>query len=245
MEPTKEFALKVLRNLGLDASEIPVCDEKRADLKATDGEVTYLIEVKEKLDNPDGARYETWKSGQTEIRVRVDSHSRTSSIANKLNEARQQLDSTPSLPDTFRVIWMHVHGTHVRSRARQALCTFYGLVHLIPHSGKQVPMHCFYFDYNTAFDMPTVHGLMLIENDEPLLCLNEFAHNESNFRHSSLVQEFSQHGAVYDPIERVKSGQAIALRSNVPRKDEAVVLEELHRETNDHYSVLRMNQYSY
>jgi hypothetical protein len=64
--------------------------------------------------------------------------------------------------------------------------------------------------------------------------LNEFSNSYANFRASNLVRKFGK--AKLDPIDLAKSSATIALRSNVSRKIQCEVLEEVEKQTGEKYT---------
>lgn len=126
MERSKRFAMGVLRHTGFQVEEIPEADAKRADLRVTDDNSTYLVEVKHKLDDPELVRDDAERMARGELVTRTTPIGRNNCIDGVIKVGRKQLDATPDEADAFRVIWLHLNGLDPDLQWKQALITFYG-----------------------------------------------------------------------------------------------------------------------
>jgi len=158
-----------------------------------------------------------------------------------LKRGKKQLDETPSEPEAFKLLWLFVGGANADMTIRRALFTFYGIATLSPLSKGGGGVNCVYFHSSTSYAMPGVNGLIVMENDSLQLCLNEFSPNYSSFQMSNLVRDMGD--AIYDPSRFESEPGTIVLRSNVPRKNEQDVLDELERTTGVRYVKTQLHRY--
>lgn len=238
MEAAKQQALELLTALQFSVEDIPESKARRADLRAADASSTYLIEVKQKLDDKDALEADSRGMASGSVARHFDPLSRNNRVDAILRDARDQLDETPKSNDDFRLLWFAANGVDCHVYWKRAFATFYGFVQLIslnPPSSRIVD--CFYFDYSAAWSMPTVDAMILVDHDKLQLCLNEFSPRLDAFRASGLCQRLSR--AVVDPKRLLTENSIIALHSDISRKNEDVVLDELFRQTGVRYKTLR------
>ncbi len=197
MEFGKQIAIDVLSGFGFQVEEIPVSDRPRADLRVTDDKGTYILEVKDKFEDAVEAREraECLSRGETFEQAReMEYNNRIKGI---LLKARDQLDETPKNAEAFQLIWFHATGSDSNFKYRQAFLTFYGHVYLTPmYPHRGASKECLYFDYNAAYDMPTIHALVLSERQPRggaviQVCLNEFAPARMSFELAGSIASFS------------------------------------------------------
>jgi len=243
MEAAKQQAYNLLTAIGCSVDEIPESDERRADLCAVDASSTYVVEVKQKLDDMEKLRIDALRMANGDVISHLEPlwhHNRVDAI---LKDGRDQLDHTPKADDDFRLIWFATDGIDRHVYWKRAFATFYGFVQLIvldPPADRIVD--CFYFHFSAAWSMPTVDAMVIVNRDDLQLCLNEFSTKLDGFRESELCKQLSD--AVVDPLRLLAENSIIALHSDVSRKNEDTVLDELFRQTGVRYTVLRPQQHS-
>jgi hypothetical protein len=243
MEHAKELACQYLDSLGLSVAEIPESVGKRADLRAIDDTAEYVIEVKQRLEDPVLREAHVQKMSVGEIVNTTESHSYSDRLDGILKHGSKQIDETPKDCNAFNLIWFHAEGRDSDLKIRRARNTFYGLVPLLPlRQAASETVDCFYFDFCTSIRMPTVHGLVLVDEAGLQLCVNEFGTGVERFRRSSLVQRL--HEGVLDPAVLEAQGDAIVFRSEISRKDERAVLVELERVTNQKFISIRLKRHA-
>jgi hypothetical protein len=243
MEHAKHIAITFFRGLGYSVTEIPETSTKRADLDVDDGETQYIVEIKEKLDTGSQIQCSVLSEDDLTINVGREPHLRSNRLDGVLKYGAGQLNETPSQDDAFNVLWLYSDGANSDMTIRRALYTFYGVATLIPLSPRGDGVNCVYFDYCTAFSMPSVSGLIVVEKDALQLCLNEFSRSYHKFKTSKLVHELG--GAVYDPANFEDAEGTIVLRSDLSRRNEQDVLDELERITETRYTRIQMNRYRF
>jgi hypothetical protein len=245
MDDAKQFAMCVLSAIRCRVAEIPESDAKRADLLATDDDSTYLIEVKQKLDDSALLRDDAQRMACGEVVFRSASTGHNNRISAILCHGRDQLDLTPGPPDAFRLIWLHVSGIDRDLHWKRAFATFYGRVQLWP---KEPPgdrlVECYYFDYSAARSIPSIDAMILSDHRGLQLCLNEFSQHIDRFCGTALCRRFAEGNAVVDPCMLAANGSILVCRAEIPRKDDEDVLNALREQTGVLYAVLRPVRHS-
>jgi len=209
MEDAKHLAIRFLGALGYQTEPIPESSEsgrKRADISATGDDDRYIVEVKRRLENPDRRADINARLAEGEFVSTEEPLGYCDRVDAILRSGLKQINETPKSPGTFNLLWFHADGMDADLKARRAMNTFYGLVHLVPNrldSPDANETQCFYFDHNTSFRLPTVHGLVTFDGRGILLCVNEFAESADKFRTSSLVSKLKN--AVIDPLRGRRS----------------------------------------
>lgn len=245
MERAKAIAMQwLIAKFGFEAFSIAIADEKRADIRARDGQYEYTIEVKEKIDTGHHSTFSKVQvSNGAVVSVRADPHKRLNRIENILLTGSKQIAETPDSDFTFNLIWMNLEGPNADIMGRQLLYSFYGVADLISRDLSEEGKNCVYFDHNAAIKMTNIHGLILCENGNLLLAMNEFADGLDKFRHSPFVQRFGN--AKIDPCDFEADKSKIVLRSSISRKNEQEVLEEVKRQTGTEYYRVVLSRYSF
>lgn len=243
MEFAKKDAYKILSAIGCLVSEIPEADERRADLRAVDRSSSYIIEVKHKLDDFELLRDHSERMANGEVVLRSEPLSRNNRIDAIFKSAQEQLEKTPRSADEFRLIWFYADGIDRNLHWKRAFATFYGFVQLValdPPSNNIAD--CFYFDFSAAWAMPGVDAMVLSDASQLQLCLNEFSNRIDDFTRTDFYRRLSS--GVVDPRNLCAKDSIIALRSDVSRKHEDIVLKALHNQTGVRYTPLRPIQHS-
>ena len=247
MEPGKDLATQVLSGLGFEVSEIDVGKNKRADLLVTDNTSVYLVEVKDKWEGESLAAQRRDALERGEIHEQVDPLFYQNCISRVFRRARTQLSETANLyPGSFRLIWLHADGIDADTKYRQAFATLYGLVHLTPlyPNGNLPERECFYFDHNSAYQMPDVEAVIISDRTQLQFCLNEFASRASEFRATALFQRLKSEDAIIDPVAMEAAGRIITCRIDMPRNDENATARALREQTGVLYKPIRLNRFS-
>ncbi len=245
MDDAEQRARQVLSAMGCRVEKIPESDEKRADLRATDNDSTYLIEVKQRLDDPQLFRGHAQRMARGEVVARRAPTAHNNATSKILKHGRAQLEATPGPSDAFRLIWLHAGGIDRDLRWKQAFSTFYGRVHLLAKDppGQNV-IQCYYFDYSAARSMRSLDGMVLSDDRGLQLCLNEFSSRIDRFCGTALYRRFAKDNSVVDPRKLAANGDILVCRSETPRKSDEDVLKALHEQTGVLYTVIRFSQHS-
>jgi hypothetical protein len=246
MERSEQIATQFFRQIGFAVEDIPESNEKRADIRAFDSIGNeYITEVKERLDNPEtiAAQSKTILGGDTEFVFRVSPTGRSNRLDGIFKSAGDQLAQTPpSGKNAYRLLWLRCDGIDSGLKAIRARNTFYGIVPVAPNTAENGCM-CFYFDFNSAYMLPHVNGLLILRDGGVILYVNEFSANVDGFRKSELVAKLGK--SVFDPVDIRANDGHIAFEGNMTRKDDLEVLAALEKQTGIKYHTCRMQRYSF
>jgi hypothetical protein len=237
-EIAKRVATNELSARGYRVDPIPEDKTKTADLLVTGRTSKYLIEAKDRRENPEvnERRQEHFAAGK--MFIDFDPVAYDTNICSTLRDAQEQLNETPNESGSFKLIWFHSPSLSPDHKYRRLFKTFYGHEWLIPpreHGNESV--HCLYFGFNLSYELRDVEALILTQNGEMQICLNEFAKRIDEFRNSELCQTYLQLGAVFDPKSAVENGEFIACTAEMSRKVPDAVLNALEAQTGIRYRV--------
>lgn len=237
-EIAKRIATHELTRHGFQVEPIPEHPRnKTADLLVTGRDSKYLVEAKDRDDDPrvNERRQEHFAAGK--MFINSDPMSYDNNVCTALRDAQLQLNQTDKEPGTFQLVWFHGTSIDAEHKFQRLFKTFYGHSWLCPFDGGD-SVHCLYFNFNLAHEMRDVQALILTFGNDIRVCLNEFAPRIDEFRNSELCQLYTQGGVVYDPVEMVASGEYIACTANISRKDPEAVLDALEVQTAIRYRKL-------
>lgn len=206
-DAAEDLVVGALTGSGFEVSRIPTNTDRRADLMASKGAESYVVEVRRKMD--DGSFERELREGGMPMDDRRIGHQ--SAIATAIRDKKHQLRATPSPEGAFRVIWLVATGRFQDTIARQVAATFYGAVDIpTPGEGElagtNIALPCYFFDHAVAFRMPEVAGIVAGEEGRGKLLLNPWAADAGRFCGSALVELFRP--GVVDPIAEELAGDA-------------------------------------
>ena len=248
MEHGKHVAVEMLSSIGLTITPIPEADSKRADLHGLDPRGgNYIIEAKDKDDvKLSPKQIERLKEGEAVSDAQRTNQNNT--ISGIFDDAAAQLEATPCSEPTFRLIWLFADGHDYQLICDRAFATFYGHVYLFDMASSDTEQNdltrCFYFDYNSAYRLTSVDGLILCDRTGMQLLANEFSKSFSDFKASYLYSKFADQSACTDPTMSEASGESISFRSSIPRGDDKRTISEIEKQTGTRYTPIRFTRYS-
>jgi hypothetical protein len=242
----KAIAIRELKRFGFHVDEVPVDRGQTADLLVSDKESKYLIEVKDKSESDSLATEmaESFKRG--ELHESSSPLAYNNRISGVLRKAQKQLDDTAKEAGTFQLIWFHATGIDADLKYRQAFATFYGQVYLRAPYGQTAPdFGCFYWDYSDSFKMPTIEALILTDKNQLQFCVNEYSIRNAEFRQTKLFRILAEVDGIIDPMEWQAKGLVIALRSEIPRRNDFEIGKALEKQTGILYSATRLDRHTF
>lgn len=247
MELSKSKAALWFRHIGFTVEEIEESDTPRADLKLNDGEQTYVVEVKEKVDTGAHSTTQTVDIPNDSVTFRVTKRGRLNRLDAILRNADKQIESTPRENESIGLVWMQFDGDTAAEYGTRLPYSFYGIADLVPRGHGGCSLNCLYFDYSTAFEVPNVCGVLICENDSLQLAINQFAQNSNYLRSSKLAKRLG--ASIYDPLELTKQQNVLlldSLDSPIPRKkeNEGRLLNAVLERTGKEYSRANLSRYS-
>lgn len=235
---------------GLEALNFKVCKITETEVKTPDFCVTidsetYLIEVKEKLDNPstkkemlsyleDGELFETSLSLES-----------TGSIEKILSIANGQIKEAINDESYFLITWIHCSGMHDKAIEEQIISTIYGSKYLWDNSEKGITARCYYFGHSRFFRYKNTLDAVIITNKDNMmqLCLNNYSPRYEKIKESKLAQVFIE--GLLDPFVLDAEGKGFLADTDIDRNDERKILDYLETKYNsDNLIVFPMDYHS-
>lgn len=241
---TKTIVSDFLMTRGYAVTEVERDSDKTPDLKATYSAETFLIEVKEKGDDPERLKCERDVLERGQIASHSESLGRRNTLSAIARKAASQLRNRLK-QNEFGVVWMCLEGQDLELLQERTLATFYGTQQILDIGGDdQTTYPCFYFENSEFFNHRYIlSGAVIQTGSEAFLCVNDLHPQSERFRASRLVHTFS--GAFYDPKALETAGQAYSVDSNVDRARSAEVLEYVRRKYGNRNLInLQFSQHS-
>lgn len=220
-------AVAALVAMGIEAHRIaPSSSEKRPDLCATDGYVTYAIEVKTRSDRelvPDSS----------DPRSIVLDESRlygANSLTKILTRASDQLSAAV---EGLRLVWYRASCDDWEFLLEQLKATLYGSVDVldaatIASTGVQA-RPCYFWSHAAFRKLPNVDGVVACFGPGGRLHPNPFSERVGRLQASTLYRAMEQMDAVTAIHKEEQLGLAYVLDGHLPDYEEATKLEDLRR----------------
>lgn len=217
---------------------------KRPDFLVRDAHSTYIVEVKEKLEDEDrlDATQEALKTeGEYSFSVKLEPDR---NIENVVKDGKKQMLQFDSETEHDHLIWLHCDGANYDLRWEQAECGLYGMEPLVGVGGDdKQSVYCLYFKNNLFFNLKSIAGVVLSKpvdaGFEISLKLNPFYARYESFAESTLRKSFGI--GVFDPQEKIDSGEMICVDSPMSRKDETEVIQYLNNKYDRNLMRMPMN----
>jgi hypothetical protein len=224
MNLSERKVFRLLTFLELQSEKLTSTEEKPvADFRSLDDDgAEYLFEVKTR------AVIETFRSDLIEKgeASREDYVGRTNVISGKIQHAKDQLSSSPSEKDPFRIIVFVSSEDEPDVEAEQFRSTIYGIVDLlIPGDlgiAKAIP--CLYFTFSDFFRYPEIDGAIILTSEWMQLCPNPFGLKQKEFEKSYLHRKYENVGAIINPEKTEQDGEAFIVDCDIDRRDKKKLL---------------------
>ncbi len=226
----ENFVKECLSTQGFLVKKIQETDEQTPDFFVQDKSNSYLIEVKNKID--DLEKKQEWESDLNRGLVVSESIElkRRNRISGIIKSAVNQLDSINTSVD-FKVIWFQLSGRNPEADLEIIKATIYGLAQIADlDTFKTKP--CFYFGLNDFYNFMSSLDAVVVSTDlKGILFLNDLSPKYDSFRKSMMVSCFQP--GVVDPAVEIENNRAMVVRdNNVNRKDKKAVLNHLRKKYN-------------
>ncbi|MCF8144245.1 MAG: hypothetical protein K9N21_10020 [Deltaproteobacteria bacterium] len=222
----RQAVIEILQDFGFTSSEIPEEPQKgrRADIRATKGNQSFLIEVKTKEDHPEFTAALN-RSNYLEIVPYEKQLHRSNTFGKIIREGVSQLEQTPDDAHSFKCIWFRAIESLFSDAFDFMKATLYGTRHLLvcDKSGRFSHANCFYFDHNEFFKYPSLDAVVLDNGRGAELSVNSFSRRLKEFRCSLLYQLFESGQALTDPHKLEQQNDVLVADTDVSRDKEAVV----------------------
>lgn len=222
----KQGVTRMLEQLGFAVQELPrLGDSRSADLLAVK-EQSYLIELKERLDDPTRLAKEEERLAQEGIADTSEPAGYKNRVSGIIVSGVDQLRAHQGVKRDFDLLWLHSSGRYPDVKMRQFRATLYGTTNIYDLDGDQYHRPCYYF-YNSEFfrHADVLDGAILSTMSAAQLCINDLSPRVDEFRESTLTRALAD--GVLDPrVEETQRAGYIA-DTDIDRKDSAAVLEFL------------------
>lgn len=244
---------RVLDSWGFSTEMIAVSTQtgvKTPDLAVEDETSKYLIEVKERDEDPaiSAERDQALKAGH--LYAQHLPLVRTNTNSGVIRDAVKQLQAHGSM-DTFRLIWLIGIGEHQNAKFHQFKAALYGTTNMFDlDTAHVVHMPCYFFRDSEFFRHRAVLNAAIISTQtEATLCLNPMSPRFEDFKATKLCRHFGT--SVCDPMAEVDRGQAYIVDAAIDRSDENAVIAYMrdkhnsprlmHIEIGEHSATLAYN----
>jgi hypothetical protein len=224
MNPSEDKVFKLLKFLELPSEKLTsTSEEPIADFKGIDNAGDeYLFEVKTRSVD-EYFQSELMEKGEAS---REDYVGRTNVISGKVQHAANQLSSTASKADAFRIIVYVPSEDEPEVEAEQFRATVYGIVDLLlpGDSGAAKAIPCFYFTFSDFYRYTDIVAAIILTSGWMQLCPNPFSHRHEDFEKSYLFRRYEKLGAIFLPSDVENEGRAFIADCDVDRRNKEAVL---------------------
>jgi len=219
---TEKIVRRWLVSLGLKVQQIEEDATKTPDLLVSDGTCKYLIEIKDKLPDPEIMRQRERVLHSGEIwneEAPLDYNKRVSEVIRK---GVTQLSSFDRELVDFRLLWLHARHRYEDMQLQQFQATQYGTIDLLDLAESST-RPCFFFTFSEFYRLRIERdGAFVAADDKNLLCLNIHSPRFEKLKNSQLCKLLR---GICDPIALEQTGDAYIAGCEVSRNDRAAVLE--------------------
>lgn len=217
-----------LQVLGLAAEKLPESDEKMPDLLAHDSSrLRYLVEVKEKLANPDeeANRRKALDSGG--VYSRSDPLARVNRLSGIVREAVDQLSSPAAPAADLRLLCFVASGRDPRVQMEQLFHTVYGAWTLLDLERGE-SRNCLYYTYSDFYRFSdTLDGVLGLEPEAATLWINTLSPRAAVLANSELATNMG--AGVYDPTAYEEKDLVYLADTDLDRRERGPVLLYVQR----------------
>ncbi len=245
----KKVVIGILKEIGLEAKRIRGQNNLRTpDIKAWDKKDKYIIELKNKSDDPEEVKKyrEALKPGK--IVGKTTPTGPRNRLYAIITDGVNQLTSYDSEHTTFHIIWIHTSGRDPSLLDNRFRATLFGTQYLFSTQKGTPTWTCFYFKESSFYSHRNeLDGAILTYlNQSQLcvqLCVNTLSPYYRKFSQSFLYRSLAK-GLCNPEIEILKQDKnAWIADCNYDRKEEGRILKYLREKHNlDHLDIMPMNQ---
>jgi len=222
---TREKVRNILLELGYLVEIIPEDNrEKRADLKITKENETFIIEVKSRIEN-EHILTEVHKKKSLEVTHQINPLSKSNALSKVAESAESQLNATPKQDNAFLGLWFSTDAmTGSPDADQQMKATLLGTRHVFT---KTETLPVYFAAPSDFYRYKNIHFTVIDKDGCGQIIINPFSNRYNDFKKSVLYIDFSKAQAILDPYEEEKSGNAFVVNGEVDRNDDQEILEFL------------------
>ena len=128
----EEYVLELIKAWGFSAEKIEENNkEKRPDFLVQDDLSAYVIELKEREDNPELIDEINRKTDAGDLHVRISPLTPSDTVAGIVGRAKKQLNSTGEIVADYKLIWLAAVGRDQEEKYENFFSTLYGSTNII------------------------------------------------------------------------------------------------------------------
>lgn len=243
----KPIAKKLLKQLGLDAHDIPRKDSKTPDFDVIGKNSRYTMELKIKGDDPEEIKQDSKALARGELVSKEIPTGPRNRLYAIIKEGVEQMEDYDSENKTFHVLWIHSTGHNVNLHNRRFYATLFGTQDFFSIR-KESLITCYYFNESAFYSYRTsLDAAILTYFDKTelcfKLCVNSLSPQLKKFQQSDLYKSLP-HG-FHDPDILQRSEGIMIADCDIDRKEANKIIEYLQAKYKlDHLQTIDMKQHS-
>lgn len=220
----EERATQFLSKIGLQVESVPTSTDSRCDLRVSDEQSVYLVEVKTRRGSMVGV--ERPEIGRIYTRS-LPAGRDPGETQRKLHEAAGQVRSTRKSPSEIAVLWVTIPDDGYRDpkQTTRVIDTFFGVEKIGPLAGPPRWRPCFFFGESVCFTDRDVAAMIVDADGRFRLCVNTLHSKAGEFRTTGLYQSFVGVRPIVDPARYEADGIGFVADCDIPRRESKAVLE--------------------
>lgn len=242
---SEKFVKQVLEEMSFKVDKIDEGKEKSPDFFVSSKDEQYIIEVKEKKDNPEHVELaKLTKSGKFST-IEIDI-TQTGVIDRIISHAKKQIASYVDDSKTFRLAWFVCTGLHSSAHIETIINSLYGSVYMWDlenkYWDKTTPI-CYFYNHSKFFRYKNdIDAVIVGDTDSAKLCINPFSPRYDDFKNSELAKRLEE--GIIDPVSEEKRKTALIADCECNRNDLDKVLLCLNKKYDTTFKPFPMKYYS-
>ena len=229
---SEEHAMSTLRAQGFDVDPIPRGETKSADLRVSDSEFSYLVEVTGR-EEPQFVRDLLAAAHQKGLATGTRPVTRSNRLDGIVNAKAQQLEQTPVSAD-FHVLWIAAFHGDWEFLGQLLTRTLYGFETLFTFESMRsepVARECIYYNHFSFYRNRNLQAVVLSTREKGCLYVNALSPRAAEFRRSRFYDMLGERARI-DPSEQPSDVLVVAPEVDRSQRNAA------WRYIKDHYGLM-------
>jgi hypothetical protein len=227
MANIEEGAKAVLEKWGFVVHKIPVSTVngvKTPDFQVNDEAAEYLVEVKERDDDPEQIEMRDQTLGAGQLYQQHTPLVRTNRVSGIIGYAAKQLKVHGDGKSSFKLVWLVAIGDNQEAKYMQFESALYGTTRMVDMNSNEGHRPCYFFGDSDFYRYRnTLDAAIISTSCEARLCLNPMSKSFAAFRETMLCKCFGS--AVCNPLDEVAANYAYIVDADIDRRDENAVMD--------------------
>ena len=226
----EDTVLSQFRVWGFHAEKIPENQrEKRPDFLVRDTEgVVYLVELKEKADDPEKLQRITAKLDADEMHVSITPVKPRNTMSGIIGDAELQLKSANHYKADYNLVWLAASGIDHEEKYEQFFATLYGSTRIWNLDPAEPTKYCYFFRNSSFFRFRSIiDAAILTYNESAQLCLNPHSERYASIKSTGLYNFFVSENACIDPLQEELDCDAYIADTDLDRRNEQSIVDYL------------------